>query len=99
MEFCILLQLELVQRNPQELLEIVNLIAELLPKLPHEGIFVVNTMLANPQVPAQDAVQWQWKDDRSQWNCYSPFDSRIIEVSPEQYLSLYFSLLLDDWLY
>lgn len=74
------MQVELVQRNPQELLEIVNLIAELLPKLPDDGIFIVNTMMTNPPVAAQDAVQWQWRDDRGQWNSYSPFDSRIIEV-------------------
>lgn len=76
-------EVELVQRNPQELLEMMNLIAELLPKLPKDGIYVVNAMMANhPQIAAtQDAVQWQWKDDRGTWTSYSPFDSRIIEVS------------------
>jgi hypothetical protein len=58
----------------------MNLIAELLPKLPKDGIFIVNTMMANPTMTAQDAVQWQWKDDRAQWTSYSPFDSRVIEV-------------------
>lgn len=79
--FC-LKQVELVSRNPQELLEIVGLIAELLPKLPKEGIFLVNTMMTHPgNMLQQDAVQWQWKDDRGQWNSYSSFDSRIIEVN------------------
>jgi len=74
------IQVELVARNHQELLEIVALIAELLPKLPKDGIFIVNTMMTNPQVTTQDAVQWQWRDDRGNWNSYSSFDSRIIEV-------------------
>jgi E3 ubiquitin-protein ligase TRIP12 len=77
---------ELVPRNPQELLEIVGLIAELLPKLPKDGIFVVNSMMiAHPGLyyssNSQDAVQWQWRDDRGNWNSYSSFDSRIIEAA------------------
>lgn len=43
---------------------------------------MVNTMMTNPgNMFQQDAVQWQWKDDRGQWNSYSSFDSRIIEVN------------------
>jgi E3 ubiquitin-protein ligase TRIP12 len=87
--FLVVLQVELVPRNPQELLEIVGLIAELLPKLPKDGIFVVNSMMiAHPGLyyssggnNSQDAVQWQWRDDRGNWNSYSSFDSRIIEAA------------------
>ncbi|CAL8126786.1 unnamed protein product [Orchesella dallaii] len=74
-------EVDLVPRNPQELLEIVGLIAELLPKLPKDGIFLVNTMMTHPHLTCQEAVQWQWKDDRGQWNSYSSFDSRIIEAA------------------
>lgn len=69
-----------MSRNPQELLEIVALIAELLPELPKDGLFVVNTMMTHPHLTCQDAIQWQWRDDRGLWNSYSAFDSRIIEV-------------------
>ncbi|CAG7833938.1 unnamed protein product [Allacma fusca] len=72
---------ELVSRNPQELLEIVAVIAELLPKLPKDGLFVVNTMMTHPHLAYQDAIQWQWRDDRGLWNSYSAFDSRIIETA------------------
>lgn len=70
----------MVTRNPQELMEIVALIAELLPKLPKDGIFMVNTIMTNPHLACQDAVQWQWRDDRGVWNSYSSFDSRLVEV-------------------
>jgi len=74
-------EVELVPRNPQELLEIVTVIGELLPKLPKDGIFTVNTMMTHPHLTFQDAIQWQWRDDRGGWTSYSSFDSRIIEAA------------------
>ena len=42
---------------------------------------MVNTMMTHPHLTCQDAIQWQWRDDRGTWSSYSSFDSRIIEVS------------------
>ena len=41
-------ELELVQRNPQELYEITSLIAEMMPPLPADGIFAVDALLVKP---------------------------------------------------
>lgn len=74
-------QVELVARSPQELYEMTSLIAELMPRLPRDGIFSVDSLLerVSPQQLA-DTVNWQWRDDRGLWHPYSAVDSRIIEV-------------------
>ncbi|XP_050411436.2 E3 ubiquitin-protein ligase TRIP12 [Patella vulgata] len=74
-----LLQVELVSRTPQELYEIVCLIGELLPKLPSDGIFRIDTLLGRNAGFSADAIAWQWQDDRNIWHSYTPIDSRIIE--------------------
>ncbi|KAL1512943.1 hypothetical protein ABEB36_002442 [Hypothenemus hampei] len=70
---------ELVQRQPQELFEITCLIGELMPKLPTDGIFTVDAMLEKPSSIAKDQPIWQWRDDRGWWHPYGAVDSRIIE--------------------
>lgn len=70
---------ELVQRQPQELFEITCLIGELMPKLPSDGIFAVDTLLERPAGLAKDQPVWQWRDDRGWWHPYGAVDSRIIE--------------------
>ncbi|XP_055587415.1 E3 ubiquitin-protein ligase TRIP12 [Uranotaenia lowii] len=72
---------ELVPRSPSELYEITCLIGELMPRLPTDGIFVVDSLLERTQANVQDAVQWQWKDDRGVWRPYSSIDSRMIEAA------------------
>jgi E3 ubiquitin-protein ligase TRIP12 len=72
---------ELVSRSPQELYEITCLIGELMPRLPTDGLFSVDALLERTPPMAQDAVTWQWRDDRELWHPYSTMDSRIIEVS------------------
>lgn len=80
-------QVDLIARSPQELYEMTCLIAELMPRLPRDGIFSVDSLLerAGPQSQA-DTISWQWRDDRSLWHPYSAVDSRIIEVSCGLYL-------------
>lgn len=72
---------ELVSRSPSELYEITCLIGELMPRLPTDGIFSVDVLLERPTAGSQDAVQWQWKDDRSIWRSYNAIDSRMIEAA------------------
>nr|CAD7427678.1 unnamed protein product [Timema monikensis] len=74
-------EVELVSRSPQELYEITCLIGELMPRLPSDGIFSVNTLLERPSNNIQDSVQWQWRDDRGLWHPYCTIDSRIIEAA------------------
>ncbi|XP_039296101.1 E3 ubiquitin-protein ligase TRIP12 isoform X2 [Nilaparvata lugens] len=81
-------EIELVARSPQELYEITSLIGELMPRLPQDGIFAVDSLLersgaggvAGGAAPG-DTVCWQWRDDRGLWHSYSPIDSRIIEAA------------------
>ncbi|CAB3366687.1 Hypothetical predicted protein [Cloeon dipterum] len=72
---------ELVTRSPQELYEITCLIGELMPRLPTDGLFSVDSLIERPVPVAQDAVTWQWRDDRELWHSYNSMDSRIIEAA------------------
>ncbi|KAK3095400.1 hypothetical protein FSP39_014206 [Pinctada imbricata] len=73
--------IELIARTPQELYEIVCLIGELMPKLPSDGMFAIDTMLRKGSTTQIDAVVWQWRDDRGIWHSYTPIDSKIIEAA------------------
>lgn len=73
--------IELVSRSPQELYEITSLIGELMPQLPSDGVFQVDNLLLKPVNQQQDAVTWQWRDDRGLWHAYTNIDSRIIEAA------------------
>lgn len=73
--------IELISRTPQELYEIVCLIGELMPKLPSDGIFSIDSMLRKGSSVSGDAVIWQWRDDRGMWHPYALIDSRIIEAA------------------
>ncbi|XP_055645246.1 E3 ubiquitin-protein ligase TRIP12 [Toxorhynchites rutilus septentrionalis] len=72
---------ELIPRSPSELYEITCLIGELMPRLPTDGIFAVDSLLERTHANVQDTVQWQWKDDRAVWRPYSSIDSRMIEAA------------------
>lgn len=74
-------EVDLVQRSPSELYEITCLIGELMPRLPNDGIFSVDTLLERSSGNIQDAVQWQWRDEKGVWRPYSAIDSRIIEAA------------------
>lgn len=75
-------EIELITRSPQELYEITSLIAELMPKLPTDGIFAVEALFTNKQSFTQlDEVIWQWKDDAGAWQSYNQLDSRLLESS------------------
>ncbi|XP_025078831.1 E3 ubiquitin-protein ligase TRIP12-like isoform X3 [Pomacea canaliculata] len=73
--------IELASRTPQELYEIVCLIGELLPKLPSDGVFAIDAMLRKGPNLHNEAVSWQWQDDRAIWHSYTPIDSKIIEAA------------------
>ncbi|OWK12731.1 hypothetical protein Celaphus_00014967, partial [Cervus elaphus hippelaphus] len=70
-------QIDLVPRSPQELYELT----ELMPCLPKEGIFAVDTMLKKGNAQNTDGAIWQWRDDRGLWHPYNRIDSRIIEAA------------------
>lgn len=70
---------ELVPRSPQEWFEITCLIEELMPPLPTDGIFSVNTLLERTS-NQQETVHWEWRDERHCCHPFSTIDSRIIEV-------------------
>ncbi|XP_065722122.2 E3 ubiquitin-protein ligase TRIP12 isoform X8 [Drosophila suzukii] len=72
---------ELVSRSPSELYELTCLIGELMPRLPLDGIFAVDSLLDRPTLNTQDQVHWQWRDDRGSWHNYSTIDSRLIEAA------------------
>lgn len=74
-------EVDLVQRSPSELFEITCLIGELMPRLPNDGIFSVDALLERSSSNSQDAVQWQWRDEKGVWRSYSAIDSRIIEAA------------------
>lgn len=73
---------ELLSRSPQEFFEITCFISELLPKLPTDGIFSVDSLLFKPQHKTEQGL-WQWRDDRGLWHTYSWIDSKIIEAAYE----------------
>lgn len=70
---------ELVSRSPQEWFEITCLIEELMPPLPTDGIFSVNSLLERTS-NQQETVHWEWRDERHCCHPFSTIDSRIIEV-------------------
>lgn len=70
---------ELVPRSPQEWFEITCLIEELMPPLPTDGIFSVNSLLERTS-NQQETVHWEWRDERHCCHPFSTIDSRIIEV-------------------
>lgn len=73
---------ELVPHTPQEWFEITCLIEELMPPLPTDGIFSVNSLLERTS-NQQETVQWEWRDERQCSHPFSTIDSRIIEVTIE----------------
>jgi len=75
-----MLQLSLMSRSSAELFDIVSLVSELLPKLPRDNIFSVNSLLIG-QLSSSQSVQWCWKDEKGQWKPYKLPESRVIEVS------------------
>ncbi|XP_035278065.1 E3 ubiquitin-protein ligase TRIP12-like [Anguilla anguilla] len=84
-------QIDLLPRSPQELYELTSLICQLMPCLPREGIFAVDSLLKKGGAQASEGAVWQWRDDRGLWHPYNRIDSRIIETahqSGEEELSL-----------
>ncbi|XP_043275356.1 E3 ubiquitin-protein ligase TRIP12 isoform X3 [Venturia canescens] len=71
---------ELVPRSPQEWFEITCLIEELMPPLPTDGIFSVNSLLERTS-NQQETVHWEWRDERHCCHPFSTIDSRIIEMA------------------
>ncbi|XP_034951039.1 E3 ubiquitin-protein ligase TRIP12 isoform X2 [Chelonus insularis] len=71
---------ELVPRSPQEWFEITCLIEELMPPLPTDGIFSVNSLLERTN-NQQETVHWEWRDERHCCHPFSTIDSRIIEMA------------------
>ena len=57
------------------------MLSDLMPRLPNDGIFCVDALLERSNGNSQDAVQWQWRDEKGVWRSYSAIDSRIIEAA------------------
>lgn len=74
-------EIELIPRSPQELFEITSLIGELMPRLPSDGIFAIDSLLIKQNSSQQDTVIWQWRDDRGLWHPYTSIDNKIIEAA------------------
>lgn len=72
---------ELLNRTPQELYELTSLIAELMPRLPSDGIFAVNALLDKEYTSSQESVIWQWRDDRGIWHRYNAVDNKQIDIA------------------
>ncbi|VDK24447.1 unnamed protein product [Anisakis simplex] len=74
--------LEMVNRPSQQLQELVFLAGELLPRLPSDGIFEIDSVMMRSHTSFHELapVQWIWKDDSNQWQPFNSFDSRVIEV-------------------
>lgn len=82
-------------RSPQELYELTCLIGELMPRLPTDGVFSVDTLLERGPGLVPDTVQWQWRDDQGRWHPYSMWDSRLIEVGTFLFLYAIFSFCVN----
>lgn len=72
---------ELLNRSPQELYELTSLISELIPDLPTDGIFSINSLLVDDNGSHYESVVWQWRDDRGIWHRYNAVDNRIIDTA------------------
>lgn len=70
---------ELLNRTPQELYEITTLIAELMPRLPNDGIFEVNHLLDRDANSSQESIIWLWRDERGAWQRYGVIENKMIE--------------------
>jgi E3 ubiquitin-protein ligase TRIP12 len=69
-------------RSPQELYEIVSIVGEIMPALPHTGIFSIDEVLKKASLQHQNEnVMWQWKDENEIWRPYMAIDSRIVEAA------------------
>lgn len=75
--------LEVVNRPPQHLQELVFLAGELLPRLPSNGVFEIDSIMLRTHTSFHELppAQWFWRDDMNQWQAYNNFDSRIIEMA------------------
>ena len=77
-------QIELASnRSPQELYEIVCIIGEILPRLPHDDIFSIDEILRKSSAhdDQNESVVWHWKDENDIQRPYTQIDSRIIEAA------------------
>uniref|UniRef100_A0A2I3H751 E3 ubiquitin-protein ligase n=1 Tax=Nomascus leucogenys TaxID=61853 RepID=A0A2I3H751_NOMLE len=72
-------QIDLVPRITKII--VLFVFSELMPCLPKEGIFAVDTMLKKGNAQNTDGAIWQWRDDRGLWHPYNRIDSRIIEAA------------------
>jgi E3 ubiquitin-protein ligase TRIP12 len=81
--------IELIQRTPQELYEIVSLIGEMIPRLPiDEPLFQVDQLFRvgrGYDANANGYALWHWQDDQGQLRPYSLQDSRAIEQAWQQH--------------
>lgn len=71
--------INLISRSPQEIYELTAFIAELMPSLPFDGIFVVDQWFTKTHQGSTEVAQWQWKDDRGLWHPFNVVDNKIIE--------------------
>uniref|UniRef100_A0A914ZIP5 E3 ubiquitin-protein ligase n=4 Tax=Parascaris TaxID=6254 RepID=A0A914ZIP5_PARUN len=75
--------LEMVNRPSQQLQELVFLTGELLPRLPSDGVFAIDSVMIRPHASFHEIppAQWFWRDDANQWQPFNNFDSRVIEMA------------------
>ncbi|KAK6111818.1 HECT-domain (ubiquitin-transferase) family protein [Brugia pahangi] len=74
---------EIVDRPPQHLQELVYLAGELMPRLPVDGIFEIDSVMLRSHATYYDfqPTLWYWRDDSNQWLPFTHFDSRLIEMA------------------
>ncbi|GIY56935.1 e3 ubiquitin-protein ligase TRIP12 [Caerostris darwini] len=74
-------EMELTNRSPHEYLELSSLIYEIMPSLPRDDLFRVNSLImAAKKKNPPNSVIWQWKDDETGfWHSHEKNDSKNIE--------------------
>ena len=71
-------------RSGQELYEMTCLVGELLPPLPGDGVFAVDSLLAAPRTLLCNPMVWQWQDDRGAWHTY-PYQVHTLIINAVQF--------------
>jgi E3 ubiquitin-protein ligase TRIP12 len=66
----------MMTRSPSEFSEFINLLSELLPPLPLDGIFEINS-----EVTLTQKIVWLWQDDNEDWHEYDTSSQQLIEES------------------
>uniref|UniRef100_A0A1I7X5R6 E3 ubiquitin-protein ligase n=1 Tax=Heterorhabditis bacteriophora TaxID=37862 RepID=A0A1I7X5R6_HETBA len=70
--------IEIVERPPNQLQDMVYLVGELFPRLPTSGIFEIDSAYTK-QSSVLPECHWYWQDDTGTWQPFRSHESRLIE--------------------